>query len=155
MFPDMLDLLLTSLEKLFWPYNLFISSLLSDNLHNFHTKHSYLILGRLPLFHSSLNKELAAVCIETMKTNSTLTRLELCECDIDDASAALAEQLKENSTLQELDFDNCAISKVAADALGKGLKENSTLTVLDLSNNGICDVGANALAKGLKDNSKL
>ncbi|XP_068748870.1 NLR family CARD domain-containing protein 3-like isoform X2 [Montipora capricornis] len=103
-----------------------------------------------------LNKELAAVCIETMKTNSTVTRLHLRQCNVDDASAsALAERLKENSTLTSLTLSYNAIGDVGADALAEGLKENSTLTSLNLSNNGIGEVGADALAEGLKENSTL
>ena len=99
---------------------------------------SQLILVWLPLFHSRLNKELAAVYIETMKTNSTVTKLLLPNCDIDDASvAALAKGLKEDSTLTELDLSYNAIGEIGADALANGLKENSTLTGLDLSYNAI------------------
>ena len=58
---------------------------------------SYLMLVWLPLFHSRLTKELVAVCMETLKTNSTVTELYLRDCNIDDANAAeLARQLKEN-----------------------------------------------------------
>ncbi|XP_044167462.1 nucleotide-binding oligomerization domain-containing protein 2-like isoform X1 [Acropora millepora] len=103
-----------------------------------------------------LNKELAAVYIETMKTNSTVTTLLLPNCDIDDASvAALAKGLKEDSTLTKLDLSYNAIGEIGADALANGLKENSTLTALDLSYNAIGEDGADALAKGLKENSTL
>ncbi|XP_067029218.1 protein NLRC3-like isoform X3 [Acropora muricata] len=105
---------------------------------------------------SGFTKELVAVCIETLKTNSTLTELVLVNCNIDHANAAeLAGQLKENSTLASLCLQSNAIGKVGADALAKGLKENSTLTSLDLSDNVIGEVGADALAKGLKENSTL
>ncbi|XP_067029222.1 NLR family CARD domain-containing protein 3-like isoform X2 [Acropora muricata] len=105
---------------------------------------------------SGLTKELVAVCTETLKTNSTPTKLVLRDCNIDHANAAeLAGLLKENSTLTSLTLCDCAIDKVGADALAKGLKENSTLTLLDLSHNQIENVGADALAKGLKENSSL
>ncbi|XP_068748892.1 nucleotide-binding oligomerization domain-containing protein 2-like isoform X2 [Montipora capricornis] len=104
-----------------------------------------------------LNRELAAVCVETMKTNSTVLSLTLFSCNIDDASAAaLAELLRgKNSTLELLGLSHNAIGDVGADALAKGLKENSTLTKLNLSCNAIGDVGADSLAKGLKENSTL
>ncbi|XP_068670274.1 nucleotide-binding oligomerization domain-containing protein 2-like isoform X5 [Montipora foliosa] len=115
--------------------------------------------SHLQLQHANclgFNRELAAVCIETMKTNSTVTSLILYGCNIDDASAAaLAELLRENSTLTRLQLSDNPIGDVGADALAKGLKENSTLTELYLSNNAIGDVGADALAKGLKENSTL
>ena len=103
----------------------------------------------LPLSHSRLTKELVAVCIETLKTNSTVTGMILFDCNIDDANAAeLAGQLKENSTLTSLRLDGNRIGH-------EGLKENSTLRGLVLSHNQIGDVGADALAKGLKENSTL
>ena len=93
----------------------------------------------LPLSHSRLTKELVAMSIETLKTNSTFTGLLLDKCNIDVANAAeLAGQLKENSTLTSLSLSaNTHIGEVGADALAKGLKENSTLTSLDLSHNQI------------------
>ncbi|XP_067029168.1 protein NLRC3-like isoform X2 [Acropora muricata] len=128
-----------------------------------------------------LPEELAAVCIETLKTNSTVTTLVIYACNIDDANAAelagqvkenstlqlsgnsignegagaLAKGLKENSTLTSLNLRYNQIGYVGADALAKALEENSTLTSLDLSQNQIGDVGADALAKGLKENSTL
>ncbi|XP_068670277.1 nucleotide-binding oligomerization domain-containing protein 2-like isoform X8 [Montipora foliosa] len=115
---------------------------------------SHLQLQRVHFYR--LNRELAAVCIETMKTNSMITSLLLYDCNIDDASAAaLAELLRENSTLTMLFLGYNNIGEVVADALAKGLKGNSTLKWLDLSNNRIGYVGADALAKGLKENSTL
>ncbi|XP_015748912.1 PREDICTED: NACHT, LRR and PYD domains-containing protein 12-like, partial [Acropora digitifera] len=103
-----------------------------------------------------LTKELVGVCIEILKTNSTLTELVLRLCNIDHANAAeLAGLLKENSTLASLCLESNAIGKVGADALAKGLKENSTLTSLDLTHNKIGNDVADALAKGLKENSTL
>ncbi|XP_067029147.1 protein NLRC3-like isoform X5 [Acropora muricata] len=103
-----------------------------------------------------LTKEDVAVCIETFKTNSTVTELVLHECNIDDAIAAeLAGMLKENSTLTSLHLGRNRIGDIGADALAKGLKENSTLTLLYLHHNQIGNVGADALAKGLKENSTL
>ncbi|XP_067029233.1 NLR family CARD domain-containing protein 3-like [Acropora muricata] len=108
------------------------------------------------VFCVGLTKEVGAVCIETLKTNSTVTELDPGGCYIDDAIAAeLAGMLKENSTLTSLDLCVNQIGDVGADALAKGLKENSTLTSLKLSQNQIGDVGADALAKGLKENSTL
>ncbi|XP_044162974.1 nucleotide-binding oligomerization domain-containing protein 2-like [Acropora millepora] len=103
-----------------------------------------------------LTKELGAVCIETLKTNSTVRGLVFLDGDIGHANAAeLAGKLKENSTLTSLRLVRNVIGNEGADALAKGLKENSTLTSLRLEHNQIGDVGANALAKGLKENSTL
>ncbi|XP_015768075.1 PREDICTED: nucleotide-binding oligomerization domain-containing protein 2-like isoform X3 [Acropora digitifera] len=103
-----------------------------------------------------LTKEPVAVCIETLKTNSTVTELDLCECNIDDANAAeLAGMLKANSTWTSLNLSGNNVGAVGADALAKGLKENSTLTSLRLSGSQIRDLGADALGKGWKGNSTL
>ncbi|XP_015770189.1 PREDICTED: uncharacterized protein LOC107348655 isoform X2 [Acropora digitifera] len=103
-----------------------------------------------------LTKEGVAVCIETFKTNSTVTHLDLFHSNIDDAIAAeLAGMLKENLTLTSLHLFHNQIGDVGADALAKGLKENSTLTSLHLSGSQIRDVGADALGKGWKGNSTL
>ncbi|XP_067029220.1 NLR family CARD domain-containing protein 3-like isoform X2 [Acropora muricata] len=103
-----------------------------------------------------LTKELVAVCIETMKRNSTVWKLALFGCNTDDASAAaLAERLKENSMLRRLNLSHNAIGDVGCNALAKGLKENSALMMLYLSHNEIGEVGADALAKRLKENSLL
>jgi len=71
----------------------------------------------LPLSHSRLTKELVAMSIETLKTNSTFTGLLLDKCNIDVANAAeLAGQLKENSTLTSLSLSaNTHIGEVGAD----------------------------------------
>ncbi|XP_067029206.1 NLR family CARD domain-containing protein 3-like [Acropora muricata] len=115
---------------------------------------SHLKLGMVTCLR--LTKELVAVCIETLKTNSTVTGLVLDDCDIDITNAAeLARQLKENSTLTSLNLTANYIGEVGADALAKGLKENSTLTSLNLYRNAIGNDGADALAKGLKENSTL
>ncbi|KAF9933676.1 hypothetical protein BGZ67_004171 [Mortierella alpina] len=67
----------------------------------------------------------------------------------------LAETLKTNSTLTTLDLRSNAIGDSGAKALGEALKTNSTLTTLDLTNNSIGDDGAKALGKALKTNSTL
>ena len=103
----------------------------SLNLHNFsfalgqfQGAVSHLMLVWLPLSHSRLNNELAAVCIDSTKTNSTVTDMSLSSCGIDDASAAaLAEPLQENSTLTSLELCDNAIGDVGADSLVKGLKK--------------------------------
>lgn len=62
-----------------------------------------LILTWLPLSHSSLDKEVTAVAVEIMETNSTFANLYFFECHIDCANAdTLAKGLKENSTLTKL-----------------------------------------------------
>ncbi|XP_015768066.1 PREDICTED: uncharacterized protein LOC107346764 [Acropora digitifera] len=78
-----------------------------------------------------LTKEFVAVCIETLKTNSTVTKLVLHGCDIDDANAAEVTGLL---------IGHRWTCYVGADALAKGLKENSTLTSLCFSGSRIRDI---------------
>ena len=98
---------------------------------------SYLMLVWLPLSLCRLNKELAAVCIETMKANSTVKKLLLRLCNIDDASAYAHRW-------------SCLAIKLEMLVLMHWL--NSTLISLGLSRNQIGDVGAVALKHTLKKN---
>ncbi|KAF9335399.1 hypothetical protein BG006_000186 [Podila minutissima] len=87
---------------------------------------------------------------ETLKTNSTLTTLNLKGSSIGDNGAqALAEALKTNSTLTTLNLEGNSIDDNGAQALAETLKTNSTLTTLNLEHNSIGDNGARALAEAL------
>ncbi|KAF9930089.1 hypothetical protein BGZ67_005993 [Mortierella alpina] len=89
-------------------------------------------------------KETADIA-EALKTNSTLTTLDLKSSAIwDDRAVALIEELKAYP-----------IGDNGARALAEALKINSTLTTLILKNNGITDDGAEALAEVLHSNSTL
>ncbi|KAG0368302.1 hypothetical protein BGX24_002878 [Mortierella sp. AD032] len=99
--------------------------------------------------------------VEILKTNSTLTTLELKSNWIgDNGAVALAEALKTNSTLTTLDLSGKGtggngIGGNGAVALSEALKTNSTLTSLNLYSNSIGDKGAVALSEALKTNSTL
>ncbi|XP_015780700.1 PREDICTED: NACHT, LRR and PYD domains-containing protein 12-like [Acropora digitifera] len=87
-----------------------------------HSFGSQLQLQRADCFE--LHKELAAVFIESIKANSTITALCLCGCGIDDVGPTkLGEQLKGNLTLTLLNLSNNSIGNVGADALANGLKK--------------------------------
>ncbi|KFH63132.1 hypothetical protein MVEG_11169 [Podila verticillata NRRL 6337] len=93
---------------------------------------------------------------ETLKTNSTLTSLDLHSNSIgDNGAAALSEALKTNSTLTTLDLRGNSIGDNGAQALGEALKTNSTLATLHLCSNSIGDKGAVALSEAIKINSTL
>ncbi|KAF8925261.1 hypothetical protein BGZ47_003403, partial [Haplosporangium gracile] len=93
---------------------------------------------------------------EALKTNSTLTTLDLQDSKIGSYEAqALSEALKTNSTLTTLNLQGNSIGHTGAQALSEALKTNSTLTNLNLSNNSIGDTGAQALSEALKTNSTL
>ncbi|KAF9577007.1 hypothetical protein BGW38_008081, partial [Lunasporangiospora selenospora] len=96
------------------------------------------------------------IIIKALKTNSTLTTLDLFSNGIgDDGAKALAEALKINSALTNLYLNHNSIGVNGAKALAESLKVNSTLTTLDSYNNIIGDDGAKALAEALKINSTL
>ncbi|KAG0050177.1 hypothetical protein BGZ83_005043 [Gryganskiella cystojenkinii] len=116
----------------------------------------------------------AQTLAEALKTNSTLTTLNLSNNKIGDIEAqALAEALKTNSTLTTLTLLYNQIRDIGAQALAEALKTNNTLTVLELGGNDdgvstdmmgnrhvintikIGDLGALALAGLLKTNSTL
>ncbi|KAF9536888.1 hypothetical protein EC957_009435 [Mortierella hygrophila] len=93
---------------------------------------------------------------ETLKTDSTLTALDLKSNKIgDNGAVALPEALKANSALTTLNLGANSIGSDGAVALAEALKTNSTLTALDLYSNSIGDKGAVALSEALKANSTL
>ncbi|KAG0009535.1 hypothetical protein BGZ81_003334, partial [Podila clonocystis] len=93
---------------------------------------------------------------ETLKTNSTLTTLNLWDNSIgDNGAVALFEALKINSTLTTLNMNDNSIGDNGAVALSEALKTNSTLTTLNLRDNSIGPNGAVALSEALKINSTL
>ncbi|KAF9390109.1 hypothetical protein CPB97_009911 [Podila verticillata] len=98
----------------------------------------------------------AQALAEALKTNSTLTTLDLQINKIGDKGAQeLAETLKINSTLTTLDLQGNSIGGHGAQALSEALKINSTLTTLEFQDNKIGDNGAQELAETLKINSTL
>ncbi|KAG0375255.1 hypothetical protein BGX24_009350 [Mortierella sp. AD032] len=124
-----------------------------------------IIQPKTPSWHCKLSIEVApgsvggkqiAAQAEVLKTNSTLTTLNLQNNSIgDDGAKALAEALKINSTLTTLNLYSNSIGDDGAKALAEALKMNSALTTLNLYNNSIGDDGAKALAEALKMNSTL
>ena len=94
-----------------------------------------------------------------LKTNTTLTRLDLWDNKIGDAGAqALAETLKTNTTLTRLDLGGNKIGDAGAQALAEFLKTNTTLTTLYLGYNAIGATGEAAkreIDKYLERNRKL
>ncbi|KAG0049742.1 hypothetical protein BGZ89_004087, partial [Linnemannia elongata] len=100
-------------------------------------------------------KELVPLA-EALKTNSTLTSLNLQENKIGSPEVQLmAEAFKTNSTLTTLWLGYNSIGDDGAQALSEALKTNSTLTTLELQYNSIGDNGAQALSEALKTNSTL
>ena len=145
---------------------------------------SYLTLETLAVHDGKLSAANVIVLADVLKSNATVTELNLNGNDIgDDGTASLAGELqsinnvevlkvsrngigdagvadlssalKFNTTLTALFLSLNRIGEAGAAALADGLKSNKTLTELDLSYNDIGDVGAAALANGLKFNRTL
>ncbi|OAQ23034.1 hypothetical protein K457DRAFT_1911315 [Linnemannia elongata AG-77] len=113
-------------------------------------------LTTLDLFNNSIGDSGAVVLSKALKTNSTLTTLDLSGNSIGDKGAvALSEALKTNSTMTTLDLSGNSIGDKGAVALFEALKTNSTLITLDLWSNSIGDNGAVALFEALKTNSTM
>ncbi|KAF9355426.1 hypothetical protein BGX26_006576 [Mortierella sp. AD094] len=97
-----------------------------------------------------------SILVKSLKTNVTLTTLELRGNQIGDEGAlALSETLKTNTTLTTLDLESNRIQKEGALALSEALKTNTTLTTLNLQSNEIKNEGAQALSEAVKTYTTL
>ncbi|KAF9176758.1 hypothetical protein BGZ50_009716 [Haplosporangium sp. Z 11] len=113
-------------------------------------------LTTLDLRNNSIGDNGAQALSEALKINSTLTTLDLSANSIgDNGAVALSEAFKTNSTLITLDLSANSIGDNGAQMLSEALKTNLTLTTLNLRNNSIGPNGAQALSETLKSNSTL
>ncbi|KAF9342284.1 hypothetical protein BGX26_007871, partial [Mortierella sp. AD094] len=107
---------------------------------------SHLCKLSFELVNARIGRKELGILAETLKTNSTLTTLNLGGNSIGPNGAkALSEALKTNSTLTTLNLGGNLIEPNGAKALSEALKTNSTLTTLDLRYNLIGPDGAKAL----------
>ena len=117
---------------------------------------SSLELQTLRCRNATINAANAVVLADVLKSNTTVTKLDLsCNFIGDSGAAGLAEALKYNTTLTVLNMSNNGIGDAGAAGFAEALKYNTTLTVLNMSNNGIGDAGAAGLAEALKSNTTL
>ncbi|KAL0242597.1 hypothetical protein GEMRC1_005160 [Eukaryota sp. GEM-RC1] len=94
--------------------------------------------------------------IEALKTNSTITSLELSSNYIgDEGVRALAEVLKVNASVTSVNLHYNFIKVEGARALAEVLKLNSSVTSVNLRTNSVGDVGARALADALNVNTSV
>ncbi|KAG0340547.1 hypothetical protein BG005_003180, partial [Podila minutissima] len=108
------------------------------------------------LVNGSIGRKEFGKLAEALKTDSTLTNLDLAGNAIgDDGAQALAEALKTNSTLITLDLAGNSVGDNGAQVLAEALKTNSTLTSLNLMNNSIGFKGTLALTLTRNVNSTL
>ncbi|KAG0363320.1 hypothetical protein BGX24_004911, partial [Mortierella sp. AD032] len=113
-------------------------------------------LTTLNLRENSIGENGAVALSKALKTNSTLTTLDLLGNSIgENGAVAVSEALKINPTLTTLNLDANSIKEKGAMALSRALMTNSTLATLYLSFNLIRDIGTVALSKVLKTNSTL
>ncbi len=78
-----------------------------------------------------LGSKSIGLLVEILKTDTTVTNLNLSCCDIDDAGAKdLADALKTNSTLISLNLENNNIGDEGTKALAKALETNKALQQL-------------------------
>ena len=93
---------------------------------------------------------------EALKTNTTLTKLEMPSHSFRDLCAqSLADTLCVNKTLADVDMSNNIITAIGAQQLAKALVANTTLLKLNLSFNVLHDDGARIFAEFLKINKAL
>ncbi|KAI8604942.1 hypothetical protein EDD21DRAFT_411569 [Dissophora ornata] len=105
---------------------------------------------------SSIQASEFRVFVNSLKTNTTLTTLNLGDCSIgNEGTLALSEALNTNTTLTTLDLGYNLIGNEGALALSEALKTNTALTTLNLRDNSIGNEGALALSEALKTNTTL
>ncbi|KAF9375877.1 hypothetical protein BGX21_003661 [Mortierella sp. AD011] len=119
-------------------------------------KSSHLHKLSFEMIHHSIGAGDFRVLINSLKTNTTLTTLNLGDNSIGNEGAlALPEALKTNTTLIPLRLQDNSIGKEGALALSEALKTNTSLITLELGGNSIGRGGALALSEALKTNTTL
>ena len=117
---------------------------------------SALELQTLRCRNATINAANAVVLADVLKSNTTMTKLDLSRNFVGDSGAAgLAEALKSNTTLTVLNMSNNDIDDAGTAGLAEALKSNTTLTDLDLSSNAIGAGGPAVLAEALKSRTAL
>ncbi|KAL0242495.1 hypothetical protein GEMRC1_005058 [Eukaryota sp. GEM-RC1] len=102
------------------------------------------------------NHSVSMLLIEALKTNTTVTSVDLGSNSIEDEDArALAEVLKINTSVTGIDLRNNSIGDEGARALAEALKVNVSVTSVNLWDNSIGYEGARALAEALKVNASV
>jgi len=121
-----------------------------------HVLKSNTTVTKLNLFGNNIADAGAGRLAAELQFITTLKVLKLSGNGIGDAGVTgLAEALKFNTTLTELSFSRNCVGVAGAQGVADMLKSNKALTELDLSFNEVGDVGAAALADGLKSNTTL
>ncbi|XP_064521908.1 leucine-rich repeat-containing protein 34 isoform X3 [Pseudopipra pipra] len=90
-----------------------------------------------------------------LQSNSTLQKLDLGDCDLEETTVHIAKMLKGNSSLVELHLSKHEMKNFGVERLCEALYENSSLRYLDLSCNKITSDGVKFLGELLKRNQSL
>ncbi|XP_027541244.1 leucine-rich repeat-containing protein 34 isoform X4 [Neopelma chrysocephalum] len=90
-----------------------------------------------------------------LQSNSTLQKLDLGDCDLEETTVHIAKMLKDNSSLVELHLSKHEMKNFGVERLCEALYENSSLRYLDLSCNKITSDGVKFLGELLKWNQSL
>ncbi|KAF9425123.1 hypothetical protein BGZ76_003407, partial [Entomortierella beljakovae] len=136
--------------------SLFPQSLNSEFKHFLNTLKTNTTLTSLNLRNNVIGNEGALTLSKALKTSTVLTCLNLMNNLIGKEGAlALSEALKTNTTLTDLYLGYNSIEKKGALALSEALKTNTVLTNLNLRYNLIGEGGALALSDALKTNTAL
>lgn len=110
-------------------------------------------LTNLNLSYNEIDCVAAYYLSESLKTNTTLTTLNLSVTRLTTFGVkCLSLALRTNGTLTSLDVSG---NNITAQPLFEALKVNTALTSLDLGSNGIGDRGAQGLSDVLQANAKL
>ncbi|KAL0242519.1 hypothetical protein GEMRC1_005082 [Eukaryota sp. GEM-RC1] len=105
---------------------------------------------------SSIGAEGAKALAEALKVNASITSVSLAENSIgDEGVSALAEALKVNASITSICLLYNSIGAEGASALAEALKVNNSVTNIDLSFNSIGAEGARALAEALRVNASV
>lgn len=105
---------------------------------------------------SSTNEAYQSSVAAMLRSNVTLTKLNLCECNLSSENVEeLAGALEENNTLLELDISRTECSVTTITKLAEALNLNKTLKKLVLRECGISDKELKILSKALKHNISL
>ena len=99
----------------------------------------------------------AKLLAEGLKTNRTVTTLDLSDCHISDEGLGnIAEVLKVNKTLQKLLLGlNPAITPIGAKKLSEALKKNKSLRSVSLYRCNVGDEGTVHLSEAIRHNTTL
>ncbi|KAL0229540.1 hypothetical protein GEMRC1_014157 [Eukaryota sp. GEM-RC1] len=114
------------------------------------------LFPRLKQLDVELRESVFLLLTEALKTNTTVTGVDLTEISIGaEGARTLAEALKVNTSVTSINLSVNSIRDEGARALAEVLKVNTSVTIVNLGGNSIGDEGARALADALTVNASI